>query len=125
MRETMPDILAEAMRYAEIGWHVHPVNAETKVPLIKEWETKSSTDAATIQKWWAKWPDAGIGVNCGLSSIYVVDVDAPMGTEMSFPALCDAHGLGWIETVTQDTPSGGQHYVYAMPEVPVKNFAGT
>lgn len=121
----MTPVLAEALRYAEAGWYVHPVNPETKVPLIKQWEERSSTDPKQIAQWWETFPQAGVGINCGKSSIYVVDVDVPMGTEMSFPALCDAHGTGWIDTVTQDTPSGGQHYVFQMPRVPVQNFAGT
>jgi hypothetical protein len=36
---------------------------------------RASADAALVRGWWRRWPDAGIGVACGPSSLLVLDVD--------------------------------------------------
>ena len=40
----------------------------------------ATTDAAQINRWWTSWPEANIGLLCGLESgIFVLDVDGAEG----------------------------------------------
>ena len=64
--------------YAAKKIHVFPTNG--KDPRVR-WREDSTTDAATIRGWWTRWPDAGIGVDCGKSVLVVVDLDVKDGVD--------------------------------------------
>lgn len=103
-------ILEAALHYVELGWSVIPVGRDKK-PLI-EWK-KYQKERATkqqIKEWWAKYPDANVGVVTGaISGFVVVDVEAG-GDVKNLPA-----------TVISRTGGGGWHYFYQHPNVPVQN----
>lgn len=123
MRER--EMLAAAVRYAGMGWHVFPVNPQTKRPFFKDNLARATVDEREIRDWWRHWPMAAIGVACGPSGIYVVDPDAGIGREMSLPALLDAHGDGFLETVTHESGGGGLGMYYWAPDPPLRNFQGS
>ena len=58
-------LLAFALWYAKLGFRVIPLRPGGKEPLIKDWPNKATTDEATIREWWAKWPNANIGILTG------------------------------------------------------------
>jgi hypothetical protein len=74
----------------------------------------SSNDLPTVASWWAKYPNANIGVDCGRSGLVVVDVDVKNGAKgaETFMDLIAQHGMEIFETVTVLTPSGGRHYIF-------------
>jgi hypothetical protein len=77
--------LAAALEYAERGWRVLPLhgpdpamgsgcacqdpqcNSPAKHPQIKGGHKRATTDRETIERWWRKWPAAGIGTPNGLT----------------------------------------------------------
>lgn len=85
-------LLAAALEYAGYGWHVVPLHNPTdcggcscgratcptgsrgKHPRLKEWQDKCSADEEVIDGWWAKWPDANVGVQLGPKS-GIIDVE--------------------------------------------------
>lgn len=84
----------------------------------------ASDDAATVAKWWRRYPRANIGIRTGLESgILAVDVDDYKG---------GADGLAELErqigelppTVTVNTGGGGRHKVYRFPGGKVPNRSG-
>jgi len=110
----MTTMLNAALALASRGLAVFPVTpGEKKPPLIGAWEQHASKDADQVRRWWGQWPDANIGICCGLSDLVVVDVDMPDGPA-TWEALCKEHGIE-AETVTVTTPSGGRHYYYHAP----------
>jgi Bifunctional DNA primase/polymerase, N-terminal len=74
---------------------------------------KATTDEATITAWWARWPNAMIGLRMGKSSgLFAIDPDAPKesGGVDGRIELAKLEGLhGRLDTLTTNTPSGGNH----------------
>ena len=108
-------LLAAALAYARLGWAVHPLRPGDKRPLLGDWPHKATTDVRTIQDWWTRWPDANIGVACGASGLFVIDLDVKGDADglRSWAKLKAQHGLGDPVTPTSRTPSGGQHLFFA------------
>jgi hypothetical protein len=100
----MPSLLAGALEIAESGRRVFPLKPSSKVPAIRAWPEKATTDPDSIRRWWHIWPDANIGLPCG-ARLAVVDIDTKH------------HGAiqSWMpSTLTASTPTGGLHLYYAV-----------
>lgn len=114
--------LEAALGLASKGFAVFPCNAN-KTPKGK-WREQSTTDEATIWAWWAQYPDAVPGLDCGKSSLLVIDLDrktgAPDGVAY-FAELLEqnavAHDGGApVGVVAVRTPSTGLHIYTRQPE---------
>lgn len=118
-----PNTRRAALAYAGYQCKVFPVAAQTKTPLTEHGYQDASVDAGEIAAWWDKWPDANIGFACGLSGYIALDVD---------PHKLDDAGRAFVDnleanypTATQDTPTGGAHYLYMLPAgVSLSNSSG-
>lgn len=104
-------MLKEALAYLAKGLSVIPVVPRGKNPLIpwKEFQNRLATEEE-VKEWFAKWPDANIGIITGkISGITVVDVEKD--GEFNSPP-----------TLIAKTGGGGFHYYFKYaPEV--DNFA--
>lgn len=103
-----------ARRYAEAGLHVFPLQDRGKKPRKDMGLYVATTDLDQITEWWARWPLANIGLNCGASGLIVIDFDVPKP---------DYEGAGLLAelqrdhpTTTAQTASGGVHLFYRQPE---------
>ena len=74
-----PIFLHPAVELVSHGLAVLPTGGEDgKVPLVRGFNIyRRPPGRAIVEKWFAKWPDANIGVLTGLSKVVVVDVDDP------------------------------------------------
>jgi hypothetical protein len=122
----MPDLAWHAQQLARGGWAVFPVEAGGKRPLTPHGCLEATTDPYAIATWWTRWPDANIGVHCGpASGVVALDVDGK-GNVDGFAALAELEEE--FEplplTVMSVTPSGGKHYLFTEPGVPLRNQAG-
>jgi|GEM_PF-589756 len=119
-------LLAAALAYAGRGWAVHPLRPGDKRPLLKDWPHQATGDAATIRRWWARWPSANVGLACGPSGLVVVDLDVKAGAGglASWAALAVRLGLDDLATPTSRTPSGGLHLFFSAPDPALGNSAG-
>ncbi len=110
-------ILDAALAYARRGWFIYPSMVKNGPALVK-WATASTTDAATIRRWWTHWPKALICLDCGKSGLAAIDLDvkaAKDGTPRNGPQVLSDLELifGRVpKTLTQRTPSGGLHLVF-------------
>ncbi len=113
----MNTLLDHALKYAAMGWHIHPLVPRQKVPITKHGVKDATINEKQIRAWWKKWPDANIAVACGKKSgIYVVDVDKSEKADgvkslKEFPPL--------PETIKQLTPGGGFHAFYRTGSPPM------
>lgn len=90
-------------------------NAWGKHPRIDAWQRDATTDPAILRGWWAKWPQAQIGLACGPDSgVWVLDIDGEAG-EQSFLQMEAAHGPV-PATRTIRTGSGGRQMYFRYPD---------
>jgi predicted P-loop ATPase len=129
-----PLIGTYAVNYvSKFGWYLFPLhsirqgkcscgratcvaNNQGKHPRTKAGVLDASNDVEQIRKWWAKWPDANIGLACGKSGLVVVDIDPRNGGDETLVRLEKEHGKLPM-TPCQLTGGCGQHYLFARPEV--------
>lgn len=108
-------MLIHAQRYAADGWRVFPVEQKGKKPLIKDWPNAASTDNQQIRVWWAKWPQANIGLACGPGSgVFVVDIDVS-GEKQGAASRAKFNGT-MPDTLESRTGSGGAHLFFEYPK---------
>ena len=118
-------IAQAAARYLAGGWSVLPLRHGDKRPLIR-WEMlqQARADAATVEQWFARWPNANVGIVTGeISNLIALDVDPKHGGDDSLAEL--EHRFGPLpETVEARTGGGGRHLYFAHPGAFAPNRAG-
>lgn len=104
-----------ALTYARAGWATVPLVTGTKRPLVKtgrDHAEAATCDLDRITDWWTRWPDAGIGLVCGVGGFLVIDVDGDEGRE----TFLAHHGPFPLTTVaTSGRQAGGLHLFYRLP----------
>jgi bifunctional DNA primase/polymerase-like protein len=120
-------MLEAALAYAEEGLRVFPLAPRDKVPLIRKSEGGNgchdgTTDEAQIQEWWARWPQANVGVATG-SGLLVVDLDGDEGCR-SLVDLCEKHGPLPVTRCVSTGRVGGFHFWFRATGPGVRNSTG-
>ena len=121
----MARMVDHALAYAKLGWKIFPIKAGTKDTPLCKWGTEATTDSAQILKWWGKHPTANIGLACGQSGLFVIDIDTKDGRrgKQTIDQL-DIEGDALTATLTQRTPSGGLQMVYKGEGPTTQNIIG-
>jgi Mrp family chromosome partitioning ATPase len=100
-----------AIRFAERGWFVFPIQENSNEPLTgRSWEKLSTNDPKKVRAYADALPGHNWGLNCGKSGLTVLDLDRKNGKN-GVQAL-DAAGLEPTETWLVATANGGYHYYY-------------
>ena len=122
LRQSRAMLLA-ALGYAELSWHVHPLNG--KRPLLKKWPERASIDPKQIREWFRQYPDANLGIVTGrVSGLLVIDVDDKGGVSGTATFRRLGQELGRLPgTLRVKTPNGVHHY-FAYPGIEIRNSAG-
>lgn len=102
-------MLDHALAHAARGWAVFPLAPGSKVPLIAGGRgfKDATRDAAVIREWWARCPEANVGIATGSASGFdVLDIDGLEGAQTvdAMPPL--------PPTATVRTPKG-EHVYFA------------
>ena len=104
-----------AIAFARAGVPVFPCGPDQKRPLTAAGFHDASCNIDQVETWWARWPDANLGIPTGSASgIDVVDVDAKGVEGSGFPAFERAATAGLVdgELAQVRTPSGGLHVYF-------------
>ena len=116
------NMLDAAVALAAAGRAVFPVTPR-KTPLVR-WADSATTDPETLCRWWARWPEAGIGMATGpRSGVWVLDVDPRHGGDESLDALQRTHD-DLPDTTTVWTGGGGEHRWFLWADGGPRNSAG-
>jgi putative DNA primase/helicase len=84
-----------------------------KHPRVKNGLKDATTDLATIRSWWAKWPNANIGIATGVvSKLIVIDVDVKNDGLSSLDQIQKMYGPMLGAKVRSG--SGGLHFYFSM-----------
>jgi hypothetical protein len=137
-----PGLKASALAYALRGLHVIPLHSAHpssgcscrqrkrceqagKHPRVQRWQTRGTSDAATVRQWWELWPDANVGLLTGADhGIFALDIDPRHGGDASLADLERRHGR-LPRTVQHRTGGGGRHLIFAHPAIRrVRNSTG-
>ena len=103
-------MLLHALDYAKRGWAVFPLVPRGKTPLVKTGFKAATIDVHQVSAWWTQWPDANIGIACGASGLFVVDLDGEEGTK-SWIRIANNHGKP-PATLLAQTGGGGFHVIF-------------
>lgn len=110
----MSELRDAALSYARRGWAVFPLMDRGKDPRVQGAYKAATTDLAQVETWWARWPQANIGLATGaVSGLWVLDIDGPQG-EQSFEQLVGEHGGELVETLMATTGKG-YHLYWRLP----------
>ena len=105
-----------AVRLAQGGFHVFPIRVNGRLPAIKDYPNKATTDPERIRSWFNGKPH-----NVGISTshfatdeaLIVADVDVKHGKRGDLSLLqLEMDGFDLPPTLTVSTPSGGRHLFY-------------
>ncbi len=123
-------LLDAALHYGALGQKVVPLHTPAdpcscgnpecsrpgKHPRIKDWLNQASSDPKQIRKWWAKWPDANIGILTGRpSNIWVLDIEARAVETLE--SLEEKHGP--LSPIRVRSGGGGIHLYFKVGASPV------
>lgn len=86
----------------------------------------ATVNFSQIRRWWMRWSTANVGgAMGGAMQLVALDFDPRHGGDLSLNDLLEAHGDGWLQTLTFKTGSGGFHFVFQYPASQVlRNSAG-
>jgi len=102
-------VLEVALSYLARRWSVVPLRGKVPLVLWDKYKRERATEEE-VRSWWAKHPDANVGVALGsVSQLVRIDADGPA-------ALARLQELGVPETAEFETPSGGRGYLLRYME---------
>jgi putative DNA primase/helicase len=82
---------------------------------------EATINTAEIMRWWARWPNANIGIACGeISGVVVLDIDPRHSGDKSVQQLEQMRGL-LPATHRVMTGGGGYHLFFKYPETGCRN----
>jgi hypothetical protein len=100
----MSKFLDIALEHAARGWYVFPLKPRDKYPVISKKDggngyKDATLDIEQIKAWWAKYPNANVGIACGASDLFVVDCDKGLATYEDFIAWRERNKIPVTMTV--------------------------
>jgi hypothetical protein len=73
---------AEVIAAAGRGWRLHPLKPHEKLPLIKSWHAKATSETAQLATWATQFPGCNWGATTGPESdLFVMDFDGNTGLD--------------------------------------------
>lgn len=135
------ELAVHAALYASVGQVVFPVwgvaaghcacpagtqcSSPGKHPITRNGLHDATSDPDIIRRWWEQHPTANIGLPAHANGYGILDVDPRHGGMESFEQLRAytqrREGVDLLDTLRQNTGSGGLHLLYRAPEGGVKN----
>ena len=108
-----PSFLDFAISYARYGFAVFPCKPCGKEPITKHGFKDASRDEAKIRNWWARAPNANIGIATGArSGLIVVDIDSLEGAKL---LLKLTERFGALTSTHRAVTHKGGHFYFKLP----------
>jgi hypothetical protein len=108
-----------AVLLAHSGFHVFPCEPNGKLPMIKDYPRRATTDEATVKAWWNNGTPKNIGISTSHyaenEALVVVDIDLKKQKRGDLSLLqLEMDGFDLPPTFSVTTPSGGEHLYFRV-----------
>jgi hypothetical protein len=115
-----PSAMGErALSAVRLGWAVVPLRGMTRHP----WVCGSGTfEVDQVERWWTRWPSAGVGLRLDRVRVVVLDIDGADGDE-SLDTLLRGCGVTSLPSTYEVTTSRGRHLYLRLTATQVKLFS--
>ncbi|MGW4527826.1 bifunctional DNA primase/polymerase [Amycolatopsis sp. NPDC004378] len=153
-RRPAPRLMGVALSAARQGLHVFPLWPRSKTPCLHGkrrcpgtgvcaeghlgWEQRATLDPDLIRYWWGASPTCNVGIACGPSNLYVLDLDPAHGDDPPPEWAGARHGRDVLarlaeqaaqpypaDTYTVRSPSPSEHLYFRVGEDSMlRNTAG-
>lgn len=123
MKTKVSKAVKAALSYVQIGYHVLPLQPNSKIPAINNGYKNAFLDEDLIVKWFDD-DYYNIGIATGkVSNLLVIDVDCKNGIDglVHWKKLVKQLGIS-DDTWTVKTPSGGFHFYYDTTNIDVSSI---
>lgn len=135
-RRPAPRLMGVALSAARQGLHVFPLWPRSKMPCLHGkrgcagigvcaeghlgWEQRATTDPDLIRYWWGASPTCNVGIACGPSNLYVLDLDPAHGEEPPPEWAGARHGRDVLARLAEQAgePYPGDTYTVRSPSRP-------
>lgn len=101
------------------GLKIFPIGKNSKIPCISKWNEECSSNFMQILYWYENAKGCNWGLPCKENNLFVLDLDKhdvnKDGVE-NFKKLCKDLNINLPDTLIQQTPSGGLHYIFKTDE---------
>lgn len=101
--------------YIENNLKIFPIIENSKVPRIKAWNEDCSCELMQVLYYYENNKNDNWALPCYENNLFVLDLDTHdvnRNGVISFKNLCKDLGIETPNTLTQETPSGGIHYIF-------------
>ena len=88
----------------------HPISK-----LVPLGHTMATSDAATIDRWWAAYPEANIGMPMAANHLIGVDIDPRNGGYLTIEQIEAEHGP-LVSRCCSSPVAGGEHRIFSAPK---------
>lgn len=101
-------------KFLKFGLKVFPVWNNSKEPKVSAWQLNSSSDSLQVAYWIEKGEDPNFGLPAVANNLFIIDIDMHDGVNgiESFNKLLEFLHIKDIDTLRQETPSGGIHLIF-------------
>ena len=119
MSDDLSELGQAALSYIEKGFAIIPLKPKSKVPMTKHGLNDWTDNKDMVTDFWRKYPDANIGIVCGMPShgLCVLDLDVDEDKDKdgyrTMRTWTTSNG-SLPDTVTAITGGGGMHLLYRV-----------
>lgn len=105
-------------KFTNHGYKIFPIKNNSKEPLIDRWQLDASCDSQQIMYWLEKGGSPNFALPAYANNLFIIDIDMHGDVDgvSSFKRLLSSIGLDRIDTLKQETPSGGVHLIFKSDE---------
>lgn len=96
-----------------------PIKPNSKIPAIDKWNEYCSYDYMQVLYWYESDEEMNFAIPCYENNLFVIDLDKHDDEKdgiKNFDKLLKSLGINEINTLIQNTPSGGKHIIFKSDE---------
>lgn len=105
--------------YIDKKLKIIPIKPNSKIPAIDKWNEFCSYDYMQVLYWYESNEEMNFAIPCYENDLFVIDLDRHDDEKdgiKNFGRLLKRLGINEINTLTQNTPSGGKHIIFKSDE---------